>query len=135
MSTYVQARDSLISYLDPLVTAALPTLPVFYENTTKVDLDKVGDMFIAISVVFDDAQGLEINASPQTMVWGEVIFKIFTKAGVGTRRSLEVFDALISIMKYKFLSHANTECPTPGKKVTKDGWTSADLNVPFYFIT
>ena len=134
MSNYVTARDELVTHLHPLLKAAFPDIPVFYENTVQVDLDKVGDMFITIAVGFDDSSALGVDSVPMSMTLGEVVFRVFVKSGVGTRRTLQIMDGITSIMKYKNLASVRIECPYPGRKISKDGWTSLDLNAPFYFI-
>lgn len=133
MTTYVEARDAIVGYLNPAWVAAYPSIPLFYENTTQIDLDSVGTIFMSVAVNFTDAMRQDIDPSPISKVWGEVTLKLFVKKGQGTRVTLAMQDFLTGLMKYRQVSGVTLEMPTPGKKESKDGWSSLDLNVPFFF--
>ncbi len=133
MTTYVAARDAIVNYLNPAWTGAYPGIPIFYENTIQIDLDKVGDTFLSVSIDFQDSIREGVDASPISKTWGEITLRLFTKEGLGTRTTLQMYDYLTTLMKYRLLSGVTLDCPTPGKKIAKDGWASADLNVPFSF--
>jgi hypothetical protein len=132
--TYVEARDAVVSYFNTAWNNLYPTFPVFYENTTQVDLDKVGPGFLAVSIDFEDARRLDIDPEPNTESYGSVGMRLFVKEGAGIRGVLSMQDALNAIMKYRKLGALTLECPTPGRKIEKDGWVSHDLSVPFRFI-
>ena len=57
MTTYVEARDTIVAYLE----SALSALPRFYEDTETVDLDSVGDQFLKICIEFADARQATIG--------------------------------------------------------------------------
>lgn len=50
MTTYVQARDTLVTKIDDALTSSYPTLKVFWENTTEVDTNTVGNNFVQVEV-------------------------------------------------------------------------------------
>lgn len=131
MTTLVQARDAIVTYLHPAWVSAYPSVAVYYEDTTQVALDLVGDSFLLVSINFTDAIRQEIDAAPHTRIWGNVNLRLFAKEGSGTRKSLAMFDTLTSLMKYQQLSGVMLDAPTPGKVQKRDGWSSRDLNVPF----
>ena len=133
MTTYVQAREAIVAHLHPAWVAAYPNIPIFYEGTVSVDLDSVGDSFLAVSIDFQDSMRLDIDAAPMSKTWGVVTLRHFAKEGTGTKETLKRFDWLTNLMKYKDLSGVTLDCPRPGKKVSRDGWGSADLVVPFSF--
>ena len=133
MTTYANAREHLITKINTAWTTQYPTTRVFYENTTKVDLDAVGTHFLAVTVDFTDSLRMEINPSPSSRTWGEAILRFFAKEGQGTKTALQVFDFLTALMKYQTFGGVTTECPAPGPKQASKGWVSFDLTVPFFF--
>lgn len=133
MTTYVEARDAIVAYFNPAWAMAYPTVPVFYENTTQIDLDKVGAGFVTATIDFTDSARQDIDPAPISKTWGEVILRLFVKEGRGIRNTLSMQDTLTGLMKYRKLGGVTLECPAPGMRIDKDGWKSYDLNVPFYF--
>ena len=129
--TYVDARAAIIGYFHPAITAAYPATKVVYENTTQIDLDSVGNSFIQVSVDFQDSVRQGIDASPYSKTWGVLTVRIFSKEGTGTKETLQMFDWLTALLKYKKLGDVTLDCPHPGKKFSRDGWSSFDLIVDF----
>ena len=129
--TYVDARAAIIGYFHPAITAAYPTTKVAYENTTQIDLDSVGNSFIQVSVDFQDSVRQGIDASPYSKTWGVLTVRIFSKEGTGTKETLQMFDWLTALLKYRKLGDVTLDCPHPGKKISRDGWSSADLVIDF----
>lgn len=139
MTTEVQARDTIVGYLNPAWTTVHPTVKIFYENTLKVDLDAVGSSFLRVRIDFTDSMRQGIDQSPFTASYGEVVLQLFSKDGQGTRDSLTKFSYLRGLMGYQDLpvsggGEVRLDCPRPGRKQSRNGWTSQDLIVPFYFI-
>jgi hypothetical protein len=133
MTTYVQARDAIVNYLNPAWVAAYSGIPIFYENTTQVDLDTVGNAFLFVEINFTDSLRQGVDLAPMSRSYGELTLRLFTKEGQGTRTTLAMQDALVTMVKYRTLSGVTLDCPTPGRKQSRDGWSSFDLNVPFNF--
>jgi len=133
MTTEVQARDAIVAYFHPAWTTAYPAVPVYYENTVKIDLDTVGSAFLSVSIDFNDSVREGIDPSPITGSYGEVTFRLFAKEGVGVRDTLGRQNYIRELMKYRDLSGVALDCPRPGRKQARDGWTSSDLIVPFQF--
>ena len=113
--------------------SAWPGVPMYFENTTQIDLDTAPPVFVAAAIDFTDGMRLDIDASPMSKTWGEVTFRIFAKEGQGTKTALQVFDFLTALMKYQTFGGVTTECPAPGPKQASKGWVSFDLTVPFFF--
>lgn len=133
MTTYVAARDAIVAYLNPAWVSAYPSIPIYYENTTQIQLDKVGTGFLVVAINFTDTLRQGVDPSPISASYGEITLRLFTKEGQGIRTTLQRLDTLTNLMKYQGLSGVTLDCPTPGRKVSKDGWTSQDINVPFSF--
>ena len=133
MTTHVRAREVLVTHIEQVWKAAFPGTPLAYENAGKVDLDAIGMQFLYVEIAFDDNERLTIDPSPITEGIGTVSFSFFLKEGCGTVPRLKAMDLLMSAMKYQELPGVTLGCPKPGRVVTKQGWTSSDLNVPFTF--
>lgn len=133
MMGYVQARDAIVGKVEAALAADHPTVPRFYENTKQVDVTKVVDPFVRISVNFQDARQATIEAAPVTRVRGEVTFEVCCREGTGTRQAAVLFDYLDTLMKHQAVSGVTLETPSPGRKFSTAGWEKSDLNVPFYF--
>jgi hypothetical protein len=133
MTTRTEARDAIVAYLDPAWRTAFPSVPIFYENTTQVELDTIGSAFLQAEINYDDSQRLDIDEDPHSQTWGNVSLRLFAKEGTGTRQVLLMQDTIEGLMKYRKLGGLTLDCPTPGKKIPKDGWTSYDIHVPFQY--
>lgn len=134
MTTYVEARDTLISYIHTSWTTAYPTVPIYYEDTVQIALDNIPDgEFVLVSLAFTDNVRQGIDFAPLSRTYGEVVLRVFSKEGKGTRRTLSLFDYLTALMKYRTLTGVTLESPVPGKVQSRDGWTSRDLVTDFFF--
>ena len=131
MTTYVQARDTLVSKIKVALDADYPAMKVFWENTTQVDVNTVGNSFLQIEINFQDR--VDTTLAVDTMVTGEVNFRLFYKEGQGARAALAMFDYLTYLMRFQLVSGVTLLTPKPGKKECKDGWAFFDLNAPFFF--
>jgi hypothetical protein len=133
MTTYVEARDSLVTLINTSLTTDYPALKVIYENTVKVDMNSVGDMLVLISIDFLTARQATIETHPNSRVLGEITFRLIFKDGSGTRATLQLFDYLTALFNSKTIGGVTTRVPSPGKKQIIDEWSSFDLFVPFVF--
>lgn len=133
MTTEVQVRDAIVAYFNPAWVLTYPTVQVFYENAVKVDLDAVGSSFLRVMIEFTDSVRQGLDLAPHTASYGEVILQLFSKEGQGTRDSLVKLNYLRELLKYHRLTGVDLDCPRFGRKQSRNGWTSQDLIVPFYF--
>lgn len=134
MITYTQARDAMVTHIHTAMQAQLPSLKVFWENTTTVDIATVGDRFLQAEVNFEDT----VLASPTDLfdhVTGNIGLRLFLKEGVGTRAGLLIWDTLNAAVRQTELSGVRLGSPYPGRKEQRDGWLSIELMVPFEYWT
>lgn len=135
MSTYVEARDAIVTLLNTRFQVDKPDLTVVWDNVASVDIDSVSTPFVRIEIEFDDAKQLTINDVPEHQVYGAVTFTIMTKEGLGTRAILDLMQYLSDVVRYKNLTKCVFETPRPTSRITKSGWVSFDLRAPFFFHT
>jgi hypothetical protein len=133
MTSYVQARDSIVSLIHTNIELNLPTLPVFWENTLSVNLDTVGDRLLRVEIDFDDAKQMTINDAPERRVYGEVVFTLMNKVGLGTRDTLVVIDYIENVVKYVNTTKVVFQTPAMGRKQERQGWVSHEFRAPFFF--
>lgn len=134
MNTLTSARDALVAYINDAWTVAYPGVPIYYENTTKIDLDTAPPVFLMCSIDFTDSIQSDIDLGDEgDMTTGEVVLRLFSEEGTGVRSGLGMFDFLRAAMKLKIVSGVRTQVPHPGRKQSQSGWVSADLVCPFMF--
>ena len=134
MTTRVQARDAIVTLLNTHFTTNHPTLKVFWENTTEVNLDTVGDRFVRICIDWHQSRQITIEYKPSTRVVGYIRTTFFTKKGLGSRNTLALIDSFVSSVKYKRISPGITlECPSDVETVTQGNWESREVELRFFF--
>jgi hypothetical protein len=127
---YVEIRDTIITALNTAWVAD-QTAPIFYENTVEIDLDTVGGLFVACEIDFTDTVQADLGPSASSIIMGELMIRIFSKDGTGTRAGLALFDYATTQFQRKNISDVVMETATPGRKVSKNGWTSMEIFIPF----
>jgi hypothetical protein len=132
-SSYLMARDEIVTILHADLTMNKPGLSVFWDNTLAVDLDKVSSPFVRIEIDFDDSEQLTINAEPWVRVFGTVYASIFVREGTGTRSTLGLMDYFSQLLSYRMGLRFVSQNPRPGKKEARSGWVSSELLIPFHF--
>src|SRR5690606_35567562 len=93
------------------------------------------DIFMRVTLDFDDAERMTDLGAPEHRVYGEAVFTVLAKDGTGTRNVLSVFDHIVTLVKYRNTSKVQFKTPMPGRKEARDGWSSFCLRAPFYFDT
>lgn len=134
MTNYTSARDALVTHINNVWTTAYPIVPIYYENTTKIDLDKAPSVFLLCEINFTDSVQSDIDLGVEgDRTFGEVVVRLFRKEGSGVRYGLTLLDFLKAQMKLKNLSGVYTQVPFIGRKYVQSGWSSVELITPFNF--
>lgn len=128
----VQMRDTLVNRLNTNWAATYPTIPVFFENTLSVDMDKVGDVFLRCAVIINAADQVSVELSPVHRTRGRLELRIYVKEELGTRTELGYLDYLIGLFKYGNYAGLHTSTPEPVPGQSSKGWYSLGLSVPFW---
>lgn len=131
--THNEARTLIITALDTALQTTLPTLPVFYENVSRVPMDTVGNAFLKVELDFTGSKQASIEITPLTRNDGELCLWHFQKEGTGTSALLARVDAINAEMKYLTLAGLQLCAPYPGRKEGHDGWFSQEWCIPFWF--
>lgn len=129
MTDYVESRDAIVTYINSNFSG----YPIFYENTTEVDLDTVSNCFVKVQIDYDGAYQASMGSTKVARVQGQVIFKVFAKQGTGTRNTLIVLETLQNLAISHTSAKVQFEFPTPGDKESRNGWESQEFVIPFWF--
>ena len=130
---YTQARTNLITHFHTYWSAAHPTITVVHENRPFVNIDTVGNMFLAVSIEFPEAKQASIGDVPITRVNGEMYICIYTKEGIGVVTALGYIDELTTLFKHQNLSGLQTTTPVIENEECVKGWKKYHLVIPFWF--
>lgn len=133
MTTYVQARDALVSHFHTGWSTAYPSIPAFYENAQSIDLDNHTAGFVKFDIDYEASFQASMEQVPITRVQGHVYITLATLEGTGTRTLAGYLDTLTTLMKYQSLSGVQTGAPSPMRSELSEGWYFQELAVPFWF--
>jgi len=129
MTTYVEARDAIVSFIETNFSA----IPRFYEDAQTVDLDAVGTTFLKIGIEFVEGYQASLGAQPLDRTLGIIYFCVFSKEATGGRAALQIFDTLKQTIQYQRLGGVQLEAVRPGDVERQKGWVNRELLVPFWF--
>lgn len=128
----VGIRDALVTRLNANWPSTYSGVPLFYENTQEVDLDKVGDAFLRCAVLINAAEQISVELAPTHRTRGRLEFRVYVKAELGTRVALGYLDYLTTLFKLGNYSGVHTKIPEPVPGQSYKGWYSLGLSVPFW---
>lgn len=131
MSNYTTTRDYLVQMVVNDLGPQIPGVPIFWENTLSVDLDVVSSPFMRVEIEFDDSSQMTVTGAPKRALHGAVSFTVLVKAGDGTRKVLEIFDTIESVVKFRTSTNCNLGLPLPGAREERKGWVSYEIRAPF----
>lgn len=131
MTTLAQARDLIVAGLEAAWSHA-PSTPIYYENTTQIDLATAPDTFLKAAIHWNGNEQVSVERAPITRAHGTLAITVAVKKTTGTRLALTYLDELIAALQFKSFGGVRMLVPRPGNEVTRDGWFSIDLRTNFY---
>ena len=108
----MQTRDSIVSYLNPLLTVAHPEVAVVYDNQS-FDHNSPPPMFLEIRIEMSGGEQMDLGLNPNTRYRGMVFAVITVREGLGSRAALNVLDTVSSLLKYKVVDSVQFSAPQP----------------------
>lgn len=130
MTTLTDIRDGLTAAAEAAWNDNV--FPLHFENTTEIDLDTAPDMFGRCVVKYDGGKQANVSKTPFQRNYGTLVITVFIRESLGTRRVLQRLDALSAALGFKTFGGIHTQEAEAGNDVTKLGWFSMDLRVPFF---
>lgn len=127
--TLVEIKEALTAKVADLWTGQATTM--LYENTENFDISE-SKGFVRFSIDWDGAKQANLDTNPFHRKFGQAVFQVFSPVNVGSKKAYAITDYLINNLGYKDLGGLHLQTPMPGKAVTRNGWYSIELRVPFY---
>lgn len=132
MTTYVEARDAIVTRLEGMWHGAYPSVPLMYDNTSVNDVDRLTE-FLGCEISFFGGEQADIGADPILRTHGNLTFVIAVKEATGARKSLARADVLAKSFRFKKFGGVQMQAPHPLPPKDAKGWYITELIIPFYF--
>lgn len=128
--TLVQIRQAIVTELTSFWVRE--NIKLIFQNVESLDLALHKDGFIRFMVEFGGANQANIAIKPFSRIYGDAVFQIFLPVNKGTVGALTYIDELSAHFGYKTIGGLHLQTPQPGDDMTRDGWFSIELRIPFY---
>ena len=135
MTTRVEARTEIVQLFQTNLVANFPGVPFFWDDTTAVDLDQVGDLFVRVAITFQESEELTIDPGREMRRNATASVFVFQKEGSPQTPALQIFDTLENVVRFVASTKVRLQSPVQRGPESRQGWTSRGVDVPFYFDT
>lgn len=108
-------------------------LLVEQENRTVIDHATQVNPYVAVDVLFDDADQLDLGPSPLQRVLGRVYLCVAVKEGEGVAKSTQVMEHMIKSLSFKAWTLVQTKVASPRNPVARKGWYCLLTTVDFWY--
>lgn len=134
MPTLKQVRASLISRVNTYWQGAYPAVRMYYDNAYPADaeIDKLQN-FVLCSIQFAGGAQMNLATAPNHRTHGRLVFTAAARSGAGSSAVLGYLDGLLANLKFAQFDSLTLGVPAVGIPMTRDGWFSYDMTVPFFF--
>lgn len=124
----------MISRVNTYWQGAYPAVKMYYDNAYPEDAEiDTLQSFVLCSIQFSGGSQMNLAAAPDHRTRGRLVFTAAARSGAGSSKVLEYLDGLINNLKFAQFSGLTAGAPMVGLPITRDGWFSYDLSVPFFF--
>lgn len=124
-------RAEIATKLQAVITAFDPTVLTQFENQESVDMN-VASYFVDVSIKFMGGEKVSMEVNSPTRYNGELQTHIVCKAGSGTKRSLEIAEAIARGLEYQKIGKTQMKTPRPLAGRSQGDWYSIPLMTSFY---
>ena len=134
MPTLKQVRASLIGRVNTYWQAAYPSVKIYYDNAYPEDaeVDKL-QSFVLCSIQFTGGMQMNLAPMPDHRTYGRLVITAAARSGAGSSKVLEYLDGLVGNLRFAQFDGLMVGAPIVGVPITKDGWFSYDMSLPFFF--
>lgn len=130
--SYDTVRAGLTQKVLDILTAYDSTLLVEFDNKVQKDKNKP-ETFVHVRLRFNNAEQIGMNTSaPGIRHQGELQLFAMCKSGGGTKKVLEIVQALTDGLKFQLIAGAQLQAPRLAGGVDLGDWYSLPLMVSFY---
>lgn len=128
-----EARQTLITELQALLSAEFSDFDVFYENGPGVDYGQQTRPFVEIVIDLQDSRPASLEAAPMTRYLMDVVVACRLKRGEGTTRLDALLDRVSQTLKNRYLGTLLMQSPKPYRLGELNGWYGRAVRVPFTY--
>lgn len=124
-------RTAVVDEILEWAAAAAPTLPIIWENGPVPDEDKIGPIWLDVSIRWYGGQTLTIGEVIKGRHTGVVSLQIFSREGQGTADPDTLIDSLTDALASRRLGTATIKFPQRTTPTDRLGWYKVGLLFPF----
>ena len=128
--TLVQIKEALTAKVLDLWVGQ--PMELAYENVESIDITDHPQGVVRFIIDWDGSKQANLAENPFHRKFGQAVFQIFLPVNSGNKKAYAVVDYLIANLGFKDLGALHLQTPSPGKAVTRNGWYSIELRIPFY---
>jgi hypothetical protein len=129
--TLTDIRTHLVTALESW-KASQTNLPVFYENTTEVDINTVAPTFIKANVKISATKKKHIGNPRRSRAYGTLELVIFHRLGQGTLKILQVAESLRDTFENTTTNQIHLEGLDIEDEVPLGEFIYCVVKIPFY---
>lgn len=125
-------RSGVVSEVVKWAAAEFPALPVIYENGPVPDEDKIGPIWLDVSIRWYGAQTKNVGEFAAGRHTGVVSAQVFAREGSGTAKVDDILDSLTRFLATKRIGSGIVMFPEHNTPNTAQGWYKSGLMFPFW---
>lgn len=124
-------RSAVFGEIEQWGKEKFPALPIIYENGPVPDEDKIGPLWLDVSVRWYGSQQMTVGEVVVGRYTGVVSVRTFYREGQGTAAVDDLLDSLEQHLRNRRLGSSTIQFPEPYTPTTVRGWHKAGLMFPF----
>lgn len=126
-------RDKLVEAFE-MWSAANPSVPVFYEDTSRPDLDNVATPFVHVAFEWVDDMQIELAAGPGQRVRtiGFMDIRVLSREGAGSRSRLVIAESIKQHFARRSFGGVQVQTPRVRTQEETKGWMALPIVISFY---
>ena len=125
-------RSGVVSEVVQWAAAEFPELPIIYENGPVPDEDKIGPIWLDVSIRWYGAQTKNVGEFAAGRHTGVVSAQVFAREGSGTAKVDDILDSLTRFLATKRIGSGIVMFPEHNTPNTAQGWYKSGLMFPFW---
>ena len=125
-------RSGVVSEVVKWAASEFPELPIIYENGPVPDEDKIGPIWLDISIRWYGAQTKNVGEFAAGRHTGVVSAQVFAREGSGTAKVDDILDSLTRFLATKRIGSGIVMFPEHNTPNTARGWYKSGLMFPFW---
>ena len=105
---------------------------VDYDNKDHVDYATQLNPYLAVDIVYMDAQQMDLGTNPIVQAYGNIMLAVSVKEGKGTSQANLLMAHFTSALQFKLWPLVETYVARPQPNAYRKGWCSLLALIPFH---